>query len=105
MSPKSIVAFAAAITIGLAATARAQTAADDAAAAQAYMLQKMKEATDADDKFHANRTQANMIARDKAEAEAAAAIQKAHAAQDNARAEAAAAKASTQGGAKAGGPK
>jgi hypothetical protein len=31
------------------------------------------EATAADEKFHANRTEANMLARDKAEAEAAAA--------------------------------
>ena len=34
---------------------------------------KVDEATAADAKFHANRTEANMLARDKAEAEAAAA--------------------------------
>ena len=34
---------------------------------------KVDEATAADEKFHANRTEANMLARDKAEAEAAAA--------------------------------
>jgi hypothetical protein len=56
----------------------AQTAADDAAAAQAEMREKIDAATAADDKFHANRTEANMRARDQAEAEAAAAIKAAH---------------------------
>ncbi len=61
-----------------------QVAEDDAVTAQEYKRQKMDEATAADDKFHANRTQANMIARDKSEAEAAAAIDRAHAAEDRA---------------------
>ncbi len=64
------------------AQAAAQTAAEEAAAARAYMRQKIDEATAADDKFHANRTQANMIARDKAEAEAAEAIRKSQAASE-----------------------
>jgi hypothetical protein len=63
-----------------------QVAEDDAATAQEYKRIKMDEATAADDKFHANRTQANMIARDQAEAEAGAAISRAHAAQDRANA-------------------
>lgn len=70
--------------------AEAQTEATQAiAAAQAaeeYKLMKMNEATTADDTFHANRTEANMIARDKAEAEATEAIKEAHAAQDRANA-------------------
>lgn len=61
-----------------------QAAEDEAAAAQAYKRMKMDEATAADDTFHANRTQANMLARDKAEADAAAAIQQAHHAEDQA---------------------
>ena len=65
-----------------AAAAAAQGQADaaaDAAAQQApgtteqYKEMKVDEATAADEKFHANRTEANMLARDKAEAEAAAA--------------------------------
>jgi hypothetical protein len=54
-------------------------AAADAAAQQApgtteqYKQMKVDEATAADEKFHANRTEANMHARDKAEADAAAA--------------------------------
>ena len=87
MLPKhAIVASAAALTVLVSGALCAQTASDDAAAAQAYMRQKIDEATAADDKFHANRTQANMIARDKAEAEAAEAVQKAHAAMDSANA-------------------
>lgn len=56
----------------------------DAAAQQApgnaeqYLQKKVDEATAADEKFHANRTGANMRARDKAEAEAAAAAGMAH---------------------------
>jgi hypothetical protein len=68
-----------------AATAQEQAdAAADAAAQQApgtteqYKQMKVDEATAADDKFHANRTDANMRARDKAEAEAAAAAGMAH---------------------------
>jgi hypothetical protein len=80
----TIVAVAAAMTITLSGTLGAQSAADEAAAAQAYSRMKVDEATAADDKFHANRTQANMLARDKAEAEAAAAVEKAHAAADRA---------------------
>lgn len=64
----------------------AQTAADDAAAAQAEMREKIDAATAADDKFHANRTEANMRARDQAEAEAAAAIKAAHEKMDEAQA-------------------
>jgi hypothetical protein len=44
-----------------------------AGTAEQYKDMKVDEATAADEKFHANRTQANMLARDKAEAEAAAA--------------------------------
>ncbi len=87
MSLKSIIApSVAAITVVLSGALGAQTAAEDAAAAQAYMRMKIDEATAADDKFHANRTQANMLARDKAEAEAAEAINRAHAAADKANA-------------------
>jgi hypothetical protein len=69
------------------AQAAAQTAAEEAEAARTYMRQKIDEATAADDKFHANRTQPNMIARDKAEAEAAEAIKKSQAASEKATAE------------------
>jgi hypothetical protein len=79
-----IVTVAAAMTLSLSSALCAQTATDEAAAAQAYKRMKMDEATAADDKFHANRTQANMLARDKAEAEA---VKKAHDAEDRARAE------------------
>lgn len=82
-----IVPFAAAVTLCLSSALCAQTATDEAAAAQAYKRMKMDEATAADDKFHANRTQANMLARDQAEAEAAEAIKQAHAAEDRARAD------------------
>jgi len=58
---------------------------------------KMDEATAADDKFHANRTEANMVARDKAEAEAAEAIKEAHAAANRATAAKEAATAPAQG--------
>ena len=68
--------------VDAAAAAAVKAAEDEAAAAQRYKRTKMDEATAADDKFHANRTQANMIARDKAEAEAAAAIKEAQAAED-----------------------
>ncbi|MCG6940493.1 MAG: hypothetical protein LJE69_04505 [Thiohalocapsa sp.] len=64
----------------------AQTAAEEAAAAEANMREKINAATAADDKFHANRTEANMRARDQAEAEAAAAIQAAHQKMDEAQA-------------------
>jgi hypothetical protein len=84
---KHAIAASALVAIFVSGTPFAQTAADDAAAAQAYMRQKIDEATAADDKFHANRTQPNMIARDKAEAEAAEAIKKAHAATEKADAE------------------
>lgn len=79
-----IVTFAATMTISVCGALCAQTATDEAAAAQDYKRMKMDEATAADDKFHANRTQANMIARDKAEAEAAAAIEKANKAAEGA---------------------
>ena len=82
-----IITVAAAMTLSLSSVLCAQTATDDAAAAQAYKRMKMDEATAADDKFHANRTQANMLARVKAEAEAADAVKKAHEAEDRARAE------------------
>ena len=61
-----------------------RAAEEEAAAAQDYKRMKMDAATAADDKFHADRTQANMIARDQAEAEAAAAIKAAHAAEERA---------------------
>jgi hypothetical protein len=79
-----IVTFAVAMTVSLSGALCAQTAADEAAAAQVEKRMKMDEATAADDKFHADRTQANMLARDKAEAEAAEAIDKAHAAAEGA---------------------
>jgi len=81
-----ILASAAVLAIGLSGISLAQTASDQAAAAAAqgradaatdaaeqYKHMKVDEATAADEKFHANRTHANMLARDKAEAEAAAA--------------------------------
>jgi hypothetical protein len=68
-----------------AATAQEQADAAADAAAQAapgtteqYKQMKVDEATAADEKFHANRTEANMRARDKAEADAAAAAGMAH---------------------------
>ena len=93
-----IVTCAAVMAITLTGALCAQTAADEVTAAQEYKRMKVDEATAADDKFHANRTQANMIARDKAEAEAAAAIEKAHAVMDRAGA-------ARQSGAQAGGPR
>lgn len=42
---------------------------------QQYKQRKVAEATAADERYHANRTEANRVARDRAEAEAAAAIQ------------------------------
>lgn len=90
-----IVSSAAAMTVALSAAAFAETASDKAAAgaeaqeranvaadtasgqpagtAEQYKHQKVDEATAADAKFHANRTEANMKARDKAESDAAAA--------------------------------
>lgn len=68
------------------AEAEAVQAVQAAQAAEEYKLMKMNEATTADDTFHANRTEANMIARDKAEAEATEAVKEAHAAQDRANA-------------------
>ena len=72
--------FAETASEAAAATAREQAdAAADAAALVAPgtteqdRQMKVDEATAADEKFHANRTEANMRARDKAEAEAAAA--------------------------------
>jgi Flp pilus assembly protein TadG len=92
---QAILTSAAVLAIGLSGISLAQTASDQAAAAaaaqeqadaatdtvnqqpagtaQQYKDMKVDEATAADEKFHANRTQANMLARDKAEAEAAAA--------------------------------
>jgi hypothetical protein len=106
MSPKHvIVTFAAAMTISLSGALCAQRAADEAAAAQAHKRMKMDEATAADDRFHANRTEANMLARDKAEAEAAEAIQEAHAAMERANAAKKEAKAATESGAKASSPR
>ncbi len=83
----AILASAAVLAIGLSGIPLAQTASDQAATpaaaqeqadaatdtAEHYKDMKVDEATAADEKFHANRTQANMLARDKAEAEAAAA--------------------------------
>ena len=90
----------------------AAAAREAAAAAQAYARTKMDEATAADDKFHANRTEANMIVWDKAEAEATEAIKEAHAVQERAnaardRAKAARERASPamEGEAKANGPR
>jgi hypothetical protein len=90
-----IVSSAAAIAVALSGAGFAETASDQAteaaetqeranAAADAatgqpsgsaedYKHLKVDEATAADAKFHANRTEANMRARDKAEADAAAA--------------------------------
>ena len=107
MSMKHVILTSAAVlAIGLSGIPLAQTASDQAAAAAAaqeqadaatdtaiqqsadtaeqYKHMKVDEATAADEKFHANRTQANMLARDKAEAEAAAAITKSHAATERA---------------------
>ena len=105
-----IITFAAAATIALsgalfAQTAAEETAAAEAAAAQAYKRMKMDEATAADDRFHANRTEANMVARDKAEAEAAEAIQEAHAAMERAKAAKEEANAAMQSGAKTPSPR
>jgi hypothetical protein len=77
-----ILTSAAAMAIGLCGAPMAQTPANvsnDTAGqhpnltADEYKHMKVDEATAADEKFHANRTEANMQARDKAEAEAAAA--------------------------------
>jgi uncharacterized protein (UPF0333 family) len=88
MSMKYVILTSTAVlAIGLSGIPLAQTASDQAAAAAAaqeqadaatdtakqYKDMKVDEATAADAKFQANRTQANMLARDKAEAEAAAA--------------------------------
>jgi hypothetical protein len=78
--------------------AAVKAAADEATTAQDYKRRKMGEATAADDTFHANRTQANMLARDRAEAEAAEAIRAAQAADDRA-------KAAKEGSARAGNPR
>ena len=100
-----IVTFAAAMTISLSGALCAQTAAEEAAAAQAYKRMKMDEATAADDRFHANSTEANMLARDKAEAEAAEAIQEAHAAMERVKAAKEEANAALQSGAKTPSPR
>lgn len=99
-----IVNVSAAITISVAGALCAQPAPEEvaaaeqaAAAAQAYARTKMDEATSADDRFHTNRTEANMHARDKAEAEAAEAIAQAHAAMDRANAVKDAARAEGEG--------
>lgn len=97
MPLKPAIAAAALAAMLLSGTPWAQTAADEAAA-HAEMRRKIDEATAADDKFHAERTEANMIARDRAEAEAAAAIRKSHDAMDKAGAE-------DQGGAPAPSPR
>jgi hypothetical protein len=89
-----IVSSVAAIAVALSGVGFAETASDQATAAatqeranaatdavtgqtsgtaEDYKHMKVDEATAADAKFHANRTEANMLARDKAEAEAAAA--------------------------------
>ena len=90
-----IVSSAAAIAVALSGAGFAETASDQATAAaenqerdnaaadaatgqpsgsvEDYKQQKVEEATAADAKFHANRTEANMRARDKAESDAAAA--------------------------------
>ena len=96
MSMKQVILTSAAVlAIGLSGVPLAQTAAEQAAvtaaaqeqadaatdranqqpagSAEQYKHMKVDEATAADEKFHANRTEANMLARDKAEAEAAAA--------------------------------
>jgi hypothetical protein len=83
MSLKHLILTSAAVmALGLCGAPMAQTAADvskDTASqhpnltAEEYKDMKVDEATAADEKFHANRTEANMRARDKAEAEAAAA--------------------------------
>ena len=74
------VAAAIAIAVALSGNLFAQTAADPqgTGSAEQYKHMKVDEATAADSKFHANRTEANMIARDKAESEASAAIERAN---------------------------
>jgi hypothetical protein len=78
-------AAARAAAVAEAESAAAQATADFEAA-NAFKYRKMEEATGADARFQANRTQANMIARDRAEAEAADAIRAAQMAQDRANA-------------------
>ncbi len=106
---QKILTSAAVLAIGLSGMPLAQSASDQTAgaaatpmqadettatatqqsadAAEQYKHMKVDEATAADEKFHANRTQANMIARDKAEAEAAAAIKESQVATERANAE------------------
>ncbi len=67
-----------------AAAAEAAQAVAEFEAASQLKLEKMNAATSADARFQASRTQANMIARDQAEDEAAEAIRRAHAAQERA---------------------
>jgi hypothetical protein len=75
-----IVNVATAMAVALPSTLFAQTAAapQGTDSAEQYKHMKVDEATAADSKFHANRTETNMIARDKAEAEASAAIERAN---------------------------
>lgn len=95
MSVRNLIALSAAMTVALSGALFAETASDKATTAaetqeranvaadsasgqpagtaEQYKHEKVDEATAADAKFHANRTEANMHARDKAEAEAAAA--------------------------------
>jgi hypothetical protein len=99
-----IVSSTAAIAVALSGVGFAETASDQAAAvaetqeranaaadaatgqtpgtAEDYKHMKVDEATAADAKFHANRTEANMRARDKAEADAAAAAGMPHPSMD-----------------------
>ena len=76
----SIVTGAAVIAIALSGALCAQTPADQqpSGSAEQYKELKVDEATAADAKYHANRTEPNRQARDQAEAEAAAAIERAN---------------------------
>lgn len=75
-----IVTSAAALTIALSGTPFAQNGADQQppGSAEQYKQMKVDEATAADSKYHANRTEPNRQARDKAESEATAAIERAN---------------------------
>jgi len=75
-----IVTSAAALAIALSVTSAAQTAAEQQTPvdAEQYKHMKVDAATAADAKYHANRTEPNRQARDQAEAEASAAIERAN---------------------------
>jgi len=81
MSMKQLIlTSAAALAITLSATSAAQTAAapQTPAGAEQYKHEKVDAATAADARYHANRTEPNRQARDQAQAEASAAIERAN---------------------------